>query len=113
LTINVLKQQWKKENNKGTFRMKFLKLFLASFSTGVKAQTEKNVDKQSLFWTRYYNQLELNNKWSIHTEIDNRILQPVTQNSFVSRTQLRVKVAEKIELGAGFAYFCGNTRSQS
>jgi hypothetical protein len=30
---------------------------------------------------------------------------PVTQNSFVSRTQLRVKVAEKIELGAGFAYF--------
>jgi hypothetical protein len=43
LTINVLKQQWKKENNKGTFRMKFLKLFLAyfSFSTGVKAQTEK------------------------------------------------------------------------
>jgi hypothetical protein len=57
-----------------------------------------------LLWTRYYNQLELNNKWSIHTEIDNRILHPVTQNSFVSRTQLRVKVAEKIEL-AGFAYF--------
>jgi hypothetical protein len=33
--------------------MKFLKLFLAYFffSTGVKAQTEKNVDKQSLLWT--------------------------------------------------------------
>jgi 3'-phosphoadenosine 5'-phosphosulfate sulfotransferase (PAPS reductase)/FAD synthetase len=30
LTINVLKQ-WKKENNKGTFRMKFLKLFFSFF----------------------------------------------------------------------------------
>jgi hypothetical protein len=54
--------------------MKFLKIFwLISFSIGINAQTEKNVDKQSLLWTRYY-QLELNNKWSIHTEIDNRIL---------------------------------------
>jgi hypothetical protein len=88
--------------------MKFLKIFfsLFLFSVGVKAQTEKNVDKQSLLWTRYYNQLELNNKWSVHTEIDNRIFtNPVTQNSFVSRIQLRGKVTEKIELGAGLAYF--------
>jgi hypothetical protein len=88
--------------------MKFLKIFfsLFLFSIGVKAQTEKNVDKQSLLWTRYYNQLELNNKWSVHTEIDNRIFtNPVTQNSFVSRIQLRGKVTEKIELGAGLAYF--------
>jgi hypothetical protein len=26
----------------------------------MQAQTEKNVDKQSLVWARYYNQLELN-----------------------------------------------------
>jgi cell division protein FtsB len=51
LTINVLKQQWKKENNKGTFRMKFLKLFLAYFffSTGVKAQTEKTLINRVCF----------------------------------------------------------------
>jgi putative copper export protein len=49
------------ENNKDTFRMKFLKIFLGVFlfSLGIQAQTEK-VDKQSLLWTRYYNQLELN-----------------------------------------------------
>ena len=88
--------------------MKFFIIFfsLLLFSIGVQAQTEKNVDQQSLLWTRYYNQLELNNIWSIHTEIDNRIFTiPVTQNSFVSRTQLRGKVTEKIELGVGFAYF--------
>lgn len=88
--------------------MKFSKIFLCLFlfSTGVKAQTEKNVDKQSLFWARYYNQLELNTKWSVHTEIDNRIfINPVTQNTFVSRIQLRDKVTDRVELGAGFAYF--------
>ena len=88
--------------------MKFSKIFLCLFlfSIGVKAQTEKNVDKQSLFWARYYNQLELNTKWSVHTEIDNRIfINPVTQNTFVSRIQLRDKVTDRVELGAGFAYF--------
>jgi hypothetical protein len=56
--------------------MKSFKIILAVFllSIGINAQTEKNVDQQSLLWTRYYNQLELNNKWSVHTEIDNRIL---------------------------------------
>jgi hypothetical protein len=106
--INVLKQRWRKENNKDTFRMKFLKILLSLFlfSAGVNAQTEKNVDKQSLLWMRYYNQLELNNKWSVHTEIDNRIfINPVTQNTFVSRVQVRDKITDKVELGAGFAYF--------
>jgi hypothetical protein len=27
LTINVLRQRWRKENNKDTFRMKFLKIY--------------------------------------------------------------------------------------
>ncbi|WP_026708315.1 DUF2490 domain-containing protein [Flavobacterium frigidarium] len=85
--------------------VKFL-LGVLLFSIGIQAQTEKNADKQSLLWFRYYNQLELNNKWSVHTEIDNRIfINPVTQNTFVSRLQLRDKITDKVELGAGFAYF--------
>lgn len=112
--INVLKLRWRKENNKGTFRMKSLKIFLSLFvfSLGVKAQTEKVVDKQSLLWVRYYNQLELNQKWSIHTEIDNRIfINPVTQNTFVSRLQIRNKITDKVELGSGFAYFSVATQN--
>ncbi|WP_016988641.1 DUF2490 domain-containing protein [Flavobacterium sp. ACAM 123] len=88
--------------------MKFLNIVvgIVLFSVGVKAQTEKNVDKQTLLWTRYYNQLELNDKWSVHTEIDNRIfINPVMQNTFVSRIQLRDKVTDKFDLGAGLAYF--------
>ena len=70
------------------------------------AQEKKSIDNQSLLWTRYYNQLELNAKWSIHSEFDNRIfLSPLVQNLFVLRVQGRYKVLEKIELGAGFTYF--------
>ncbi|MEY3498577.1 MAG: hypothetical protein RL308_246 [Bacteroidota bacterium] len=70
------------------------------------AQEKKSIDNQSLLWTRYYNQLELNAKWSIHSEFDNRIfLSPLVQNLFVLRVQGRYKVLEQIELGAGFTYF--------
>lgn len=70
------------------------------------AQEKKNIDSQSLLWTRYYNQLELNTRWSIHSEFDNRIfLSPIVQNLFVLRVQGRYKVLEQIELGAGFTYF--------
>ena len=70
------------------------------------AQEKKNIDSQSLIWTRYYNQLELNTRWSIHSEFDNRIfLSPLDQNLFVLRVQGRYKVLEQVELGAGFTYF--------
>lgn len=70
------------------------------------AQTEKNVDHQSLLWTRYYNQLELNDKWSIHSEFDNRVfINPNVQNLFVIRVQGRYKISDQVVLGSGFAYF--------
>ena len=70
------------------------------------AQTEKNVDHQSLIWIRYYNQLEINDKWSIHSEFDNRVfINPNVQNLFVVRVQGRRKFSEQVELGAGFVYF--------
>jgi hypothetical protein len=111
---NVQRQPWRKENNKGTFRMKLLKIISGLFllNTGINAQTEKNVDKQSLLWARYYNQLELNRKWSVHTEIDNRIfINPVTQNTFISRVQIRDKLTDKLELGAGFVYISVATQA--
>lgn len=71
-----------------------------------KAQTEKNVDHQSLLWTRYYNQLTINPKWSIHTEFDNRVfINPFEQNLYVARIQGRYKINSAIDVGAGYAYF--------
>ena len=81
------------------------------YSIGGFAQTERNVSQQSLLWTRYNNQLELNSKWSINTEFDNRIfLNPMEENLYVIRTQLRNKITDKVEVGAGGAYFSVNTQ---
>ncbi len=71
-----------------------------------KAQTEKNIDHQSLLWTRYCNQLILNGKWSIHTEFDNRVfISSFEENLFLIRMQGRYKINENIDLGAGVSYF--------
>jgi len=70
------------------------------------AQTEKNVDHQGLIWTRYYNQLELSKKWSIHSEFDNRVFTgPIVQNLFLVRVHGRYKISDQIDFGGGLAYF--------
>ena len=93
--------------------MKFYCLFLFLISSGfpVTAQTEKKIDKQSILWTRYFNQLLFDKKWSLHTEFDNRLfLKPVEQNVFVFRVQGRYKINEYLETGVGFAYFSVDTQ---
>jgi len=89
--------------------MKTIRIFcllLVCFAS--KAQTDKNIDHQSLLWTRYYNQLTINNKWSLHTEFDNRIFintNPTKENLYEMRLQGRYKINPNIEVGGGFAYF--------
>jgi len=84
--------------------IKLFCLLLICFAS--KAQTEKNIDHQSLLWTRYYNQLTINNKWSIHTEFDNRIfINPVQENLYVFRIHGRYKINNTVDFGAGYAYF--------
>ncbi|MES2747054.1 MAG: DUF2490 domain-containing protein [Bacteroidota bacterium] len=93
--------------------MKFYYLFLLLiFKTlTTQAQTSKKVDHQNILWTRYYNQLLLNEKWALHTEIDNRVfLKPIQENVFVARIQGRYKINEHLETGVGFAYFSLDTQ---
>jgi hypothetical protein len=92
--------------------MKFIYTFFLFLAYSfLNAQTEKNVDHQSLLWTRYYNLLTLNNKWSVHTEFDNRIFtNPVEKNLYVFRIQGRYKINPEIEIGTGFAYFSVTTQ---
>nr|WP_315147832.1 DUF2490 domain-containing protein [uncultured Flavobacterium sp.] len=81
------------------------------FCIGSNAQTEKNIDHQSLLWTRYYNILTLNNKWSLHSEFDNRIfLNPVEHNLFLVRMLSRYKINSNVVIGAGLVYFSVDTQ---
>ena len=90
-------------------KIKLVLLILLCIAT--QAQTSKNVDHQSILWTRYYNQLLLSEKWALHSEIDNRVfLKPIQQNVFVLRLQARYKVIKQLETGFGFAYFSVDTQ---
>lgn len=94
--------------------MKFFRvlLFLAFLSQFSLAQTKKNIDQQTLTWIRYYNILPVSEKWSLHSEIDNRnFVNPVHQNLFVIRLQARYRNSQHIDLGGGFAYFNVNTQN--
>ncbi|MFD0777341.1 DUF2490 domain-containing protein [Flavobacterium myungsuense] len=86
-------------------------LFLIIISHSSLAQSQKNIDHQSILWTRYYNQLLINNSWSIHTEFDNRVfLKPIEQNLYVFRIQGRYKFNDHLEAGIGYAYFSVSTQ---
>jgi hypothetical protein len=92
--------------------MKNIKVFILLFTCFItRAQTEKNVDHQTLLWTRYQNHLTINSKWLLQTEFDNRIfINPTEQNTFVFRTQGRYKINNSIEIGAGYAHFSTSTQ---
>lgn len=111
--ISARKLPWRKENNRVIFKMKLTKVIFSLFFVScifANAQTTKNVEKQSIFWTRYVVQLELNPKWNLVAEIDERFfLKNGQQNVLVSRVQGRYKANESIELGGGFAYFSVTT----
>ena len=88
--------------------MKFFKILFLLLLIGpvLIAQNEKVIIHQSMLWTRYYNILNLNEKWSIHSEIENRIfLDPIQESSVDVRFQGRYKLNQYIEMGAGLAYF--------
>ena len=91
---------------------KFRVILFLLLSILCQAQTkEKNIDHQSILWTRYYNQLLLTEKWSLHSEFDNRVfLKPVQENLYVVRIQGRYKINDHLETGAGFAYFSVDTQ---
>ena len=88
----------------------FLLLFLL-LTTLAMAQAPKKIDHQSILWTRYYNQLLLSEKWSLHSEIDNRVFtKPIQQNVYVLRVQGRYRINSHLETGAGFAHFSVTTQ---
>ena len=81
-------------------------IFFLLISAFCQAQSVKNIDNQSILWTRYYNQLLLNEKWSLHSEFDNRIfMNPVKQNLYVIRVQGRYKINTHLETGIGVVHF--------
>lgn len=91
--------------------MKILRIVLFLSLTSPFLQAQKKTDQQTLTWIRYYNIFPLTEKWSIHSELDNRsFVNPIHENLFVVRVQGRYRANKTIDLGGGFAYFNVNTQ---
>lgn len=90
-------------------RFLFFLVFLCQFSF---AQSKKNIEHQTLTWVRYYNILPISEKWSLHSEFDNRsFVNPIHENLWVLRIQGRYRANKLVDLGGGFAYFSVNTQT--
>ncbi|MFB9079067.1 DUF2490 domain-containing protein [Flavobacterium procerum] len=91
---------------------KLFLIVLLCISEFLAGQNQKKIDHQTLTWIRYYNIFPLTEKWSLHSEFDNRsFVNPIHENLFVIRVQGRYRTSKTIELGGGFAYFNVNTQN--
>jgi Protein of unknown function (DUF2490) len=83
-------------------------LFFTSLR-GVGLSAQKSITRQNLYWTRYYNQLALGEKWTWHNEIDNRrFFRPNRQHHLIAHTRLHYHLSPNAEVGFGFTYSLQN-----
>lgn len=85
--------------------MRNLLFFILLIPITSLAQSAKNVTYQSLQWVRYVNQLTINSRWGIQTEIDNRVFIPsIKEHHLVMRSQVRYAIYPQVEAAAGITY---------
>jgi Protein of unknown function (DUF2490) len=85
-------------------KLYILILLLLFCKTNTIAQN-KEVTKQSFYWTRYYNQLKINEKLNWHNEFDNRtFFKNNKHNQFIINSILHNKLSKKIDVAFGLTY---------
>jgi hypothetical protein len=77
---------------------------LALFTLPVFSQ--KNIDHQSLVWTRYQLKLKIDDHWSASQELEERTFWfPWRQHQLVSRSMAQYQLGSGWNLGGGLTYF--------
>lgn len=81
-----------------------LLITMAMIELRVSAQN-KETTHQSLFWTRYYNQFSLNEKFTWHNEIDNRtFFEKNRHHHLIMHTRLHYKSTKNTDFAIGLTY---------
>lgn len=82
----------------------FIILLLGVFQQKSFAQ-QKEVIPQSLYWTRYYNQLSINPQWTWHNEIDNRrFFNNNKQHHLIIHSHVHYKIHPSFDAAVGLTY---------
>jgi hypothetical protein len=70
------------------------------------SNAQKNIDHQSLLWTRYLLKLKINDTWSVYQEFEERTYwQPWRQHQLVLRSMAQYQLGNGWNVGGGFTYF--------
>lgn len=88
--------------------LKMQKLILLVFFIlfALQVYSQKNVDHQSLLWTRYQLKLKFDDHWSASQELEERAYWfPWRQHQMVSRSMAQYQLGNGWNLGAGLTYF--------
>lgn len=66
---------------------------------------QANITHQSLYWTRYYNQLSLNSKLTWHNEIDmRRFMDNSNLHHVIAHSHIHYKITPNFDIAAGITY---------
>lgn len=85
-------------------KFSFVAFFVLGSCTLLRSQS-RQVSYQSLYWVRYYNQLNISPKWTWHNEFDNRrFFEGNTQHHFISHTHLHYRFHPNVEAALGLTY---------
>ena len=87
-------------------RLAFLIIIFIISVIQVNVFGQKNIEDQSLLWSRYSLEVKLEKDYRLRQEIEERAYWfPWRQHQFVSRTQLDKKIGAGWNAGIGFTYF--------
>ena len=92
--------------------MKFIKhgctiLFVLSSTASIG---QDKFTQQGLLWFRYYNQTQLNEKFVLHLEVDQRkLLNPLRQFQFFTHLHLHYRLKPWLDVAAGTSYIYTNS----
>lgn len=66
---------------------------------------QANITHQSLYWTRYYNQLSLNSKLTWHNEVDmRRFMDNSRLHHVIAHSHIHYKITSNFDIAAGITY---------
>ena len=86
----------------------FLMIIMILTASSVLAQ--KTITKQNLIWYAYIQNLKINDRFSIQTDIQERyFIAPAKQGQFLIRSAFKTIIASNWDFGAGIAFFLTNT----
>ena len=74
------------------------------------SNAQKNITHQSLIWYTYAQDLKINDRFSVYTDIQERqFISPVKQSQLVMRSTFKTAIKHNFDFGAGFCFFLSNT----